>query len=185
MNDESQLTDEQLCLATSRALPANTRLDSDAAAARESFLSLGAVAESAGSDFDETALLACLTKSCLESSVVALNPVKAKRDWLSPLLIGALAAAALVAIVRIANEPSGTGQQVAAIPANPAFIEPGPAITSPQLALAWNDALDDEIALASATIQQYSTRDRGFDGSLLDMNDRLEALSQELLNDTL
>jgi len=47
-------------------------------------------------------------------------------------------------------------------------------------AVAWSDPLDDEIALAAATLDQLSSRHRGFDGSLLEMNERLEALSQEL-----
>ena len=185
MNDELPHTNEQLRVATTRSLPPSTQLDSETAAARESFLSLGSAIESASGTFDESALLARLNKSCLESPVVPLKPSQSKRDWLSLLLTGALAAAALVAIVRIANEPSGTGQPVAAIKWSPALIETGGIRTPEQLVLAWNDTLDDEIALASATLQQYSTRNRGFDGSLLDMNDRLEALSQELSNDTL
>jgi hypothetical protein len=49
----------------------------------------------------------------------------------------------------------------------------------------WNDPLDDELALASAAIEQFTSRSRGFDDSLLDMNDQLRALSQELTNETL
>lgn len=184
MNDERQLTDDQLWVATSRSLPPSAQLDSEMAAARESFLLLGQAIESANDKFDEAALLARLNKSRLESPL-CVKPSQPKRDWLSPLLTAALAAAALVAIVRIANEPNSTGQQVARMEGKSAPVEAEPVVGSEQVALAWNDPLDDEIALASATLQQYSTRDRGFDGSLLDMNDRLEALSQELLNETL
>lgn len=185
MNEELPLTDEQLRVATTRALPPSVQLDSETSTARESFLSLGSAIESASTNFDQAALLARLNKSCLESPVVIFKPAKTKRDWLSLLLTGALAAAALVAIVRIANESSGTARPVAAIQWSTARTGPEDGLTPQQIALAWNDSLDDEIAVASATLQQYGTRNRGFDTSLLDMNDRLEALSQELSNDTL
>jgi len=47
MNDQSQLTDEQLRLATSRHLPVGAPLDTETAAARAQFLTLGAALESA------------------------------------------------------------------------------------------------------------------------------------------
>jgi len=185
MNDNLPLTDDQLRLATSRALSASPQLDSEATAARDSFLSLGATVESAANNFDKSALLARLTKSCLESPSITLKPAQPNYDWLAPLLSTALAAAALLAIVRIATDSnSTTGPRVATVV--PSDTVPTPTDShSPQRTLAWNDPLDDEIALASATIQQYSTRNRTFDNSLLDMNDRLEALSQELSTDTL
>ena len=185
MNDDNSLTDDQLRLATSRCLPPDPELDSDTASARDAFMSLGSAAESAAGKFDEAQLLARLSKSCLVAPTVSPKPAELRRDWLSLVLAGALAAAALVAIVRITTDSSASKlPSVAAVSPTetaPVAKESRPAPWS----LAWNDSLDDEIALASATLQQYTSRDRGFDGSLLDMNDRLEALSQELSNETL
>ena len=44
----------------------------------------------------------------------------------------------------------------------------------------WQDALDYEIAFAEAGMQRLTSRQRGVDGSLSEMNERLQALSQEL-----
>ncbi len=185
MNDNLPLTDNQLCLATSRSLPADAHLDSDTAAARESFLSLGTATESAASRFDEAALLARLQQSCLQSPAVTLKPTEPKRDWLPLVLSGTLALAALIAIVRIATDSNSAEQEVATVTWSPSAGGAGTVLTPAQLTPAWNDAIDDEIAIASATLQQYSTRNHSFDGSLLNINDRLEALSQELSNETL
>jgi hypothetical protein len=185
MPNNLPLTDDQLRLATTRSLPSDALLDSDTAAARETFLSLGSAAESAATNFDQSALLARLTNTCLECPTVTLKPDASQHDWLPLVLSGALALAALLAIVRIASDSVSTEQQVAVVTSNPAIVESVPAISPPHLTLSWNDPLDDEIALASATLQQYSTRNHTFDGSLLDINDRLEALSKELSTDTL
>src|SRR5215467_14429893 len=99
MNDEPKLTDDQLRLATSRSLPADSALDADTSAARDSFLALGSAVESAGRNFDEAALVNRLTKTCISA------PEQPARDWLWPAIItGALAAGMLFAIARIAIE---------------------------------------------------------------------------------
>jgi hypothetical protein len=180
MNDESKLTDDQLRLATSRSLLADSALDADTSAARDSFLGLGSAVESAARDFDETALINRLTTTCVSS------PVKPARDWLWPLIVtGALAAGMLLAIARIAAERKHSNDHapVANFPTRQAPAETIPIV--PITTVAWNDPLDDEIALAAATIHEFSGTDRGFDGSLLDMNDQLQALSRELLGETL
>ncbi|HEY2413752.1 MAG TPA: hypothetical protein VGI40_15990 [Pirellulaceae bacterium] len=186
MNDELQLSDEQVRLATSRAVPGEASFDGETAAARDGFLSLGAAVEAAAGNFDEAALLARLQKSCVTAPVVVLRRRESARDWMSVVLAGALAAAGMIAIVRIATDPGTTGSQVAQLEKRvpPAGVEPVEAFPSRSM-FAWNDPLDDEIALASATIEQFTSRGRGFDGSLLDMNDQLKALSQELTNETL
>jgi len=179
MNDEPKLTDEQLRLATSRSRPADRALDADASAARDSFLALGSAVESAARDFDEDALVNLLTKTCVSL------PTQPTRDWWWPLIVsGALAAGMLLAVGRIAMERRHVNDQVVVAHA-PANKVPGDTSLLTTTALAWNDSLDDEIALAATTIQQFSHTARGFDGSLLDMNDQLQALSRELSGETL
>jgi hypothetical protein len=114
------------------------------------------------------------------------------RDWMSLILTGALAAAGLLAIVRIATDSLTTGGQAAQIekPARTPIVATVEAAPSRSMfawndSPGWNDSLDDEIALASARIEQFTSRSHGFDDSLLDMNDQLKALSQELTNETL
>jgi hypothetical protein len=111
---------------------------------------------------------------------------------MSLVLAGALAAAGLIAIVRIARDSRTTGVQVAKVERSPQSPAGGVIAAGPSRSMiawndsdGWNDSLDDEIALASARIEQFTSRGRGFDDSLLDMNDQLRALSQELTNETL
>jgi hypothetical protein len=181
MNDDLNLTDEQLQLATARSLPSKTTLDSETLAARETFLALGAAANAAAGDFDEAKLIARLHQSCLNDvtsseKAIVHRPAMLQR-W--PLLLGGvLAASILVALTWFAvTSQSNSSGQIASNPSTPLR-------TSKQLpmlkAVAWTDPLDDEIALAEATLDQLSARNRGFDGSLLQINERLEALSQEL-----
>jgi hypothetical protein len=90
-----------------------------------------------------------------------------------------------LAIARIAIERQRGTDQVA-LPQAPNISAPaGMTGLVPTTSVAWNDSLDDEIALAAATIDQFSHSPRGFDGSLLDMNDQLQALSRELFGETL
>src|SRR4029079_8433024 len=180
MNEELNLTDEQLRQATSRSLPADGALDSDTAAARESFLALGSAIESAAHDFDQTALLTRLPDQC-----VSLPEQFARNGWWPLIVSGALAAGMLLAIARIAVERQRSPDR-ATITQSPtkALPKQKSPIMAP-VSLVWSDPLDDEIALAAATIDQFSNTARGFDGSLLDMNDQLQALSRELLGETL
>jgi len=179
MNDELKITDDQLRLATSRSLTANCALDADTAAARDSFVALGSALESAARDFDETALINRLINQCVSL------PERPARDWWWPLIVsGALAAGMLLAVARIAMDRRHTSDaiKVARLPESTGG-ESNRLIPAP--ALAWNDPLDDEIALVAATIDQFSPTTRDFDSSLLDMNDQLQALSRELLGETL
>ena len=180
MNDEPKLTDEQLRLATSRSVPADSAIDADVSAARDSFLALGSAVELSARNFDEAALVNRLTTTCVAA------PAQPARNWLWPLIVtGALAAGMLLAIARIAVERKDNDEHVAV--ANlPTRQTPAETIAIvPITTVAWNDSLDDEIALAAATIHEFSGTNRGFDGSLLDMNDQLQALSRELLGETL
>ena len=180
MNEEPKLTDEQLRLATSQSLPADGALDADASAARDSFLALGSAVESAARGFDEAALINRLTTTCVAA------PAQPARDWWWPFIVtGALAAGMLLAIARIAAERqrASAHDSIAGLPANVVPHKTTPITITP--AIAWNDPLDDEIAFAAATIHEFSGTNRSFDGSLLDMNDQLQALSRELLGETL
>ncbi len=180
MNDDLKITDDQLRLATSRSLPADTAIDPDTAAARDTFLALGSAVESAARHFDETALLSQLT---ISREQICSQSVISRYAW--PLIVsGALAAGMLLAIVRIAMEHRQASEPVAVV--RPP--DTGAPMTIPVIApasVAWNDPLDDEITLAAATIDQFSHTNRTFDNSLLDMNDQLQALSRELQGETL
>ena len=186
MNDEFKLSDEQVRLATSRNLSPDAPVDHETTPAREGFLSLGAAVEAAAGNFDESALLARLQKSRVAAPVVGRQRRESQGDWMSLILAGALAAAGLIAIVRIAGESETTGlPQVAQKVDRAAPVIQRVEATPSRSMFAWNDPLDDELALASAAIEQFTSRGRGFDESLLDMNDQLKALSQELTNETL
>jgi hypothetical protein len=179
MNDDPQFTDEQLRLATSRSLPADCPLDAETAAARDSFLALGSAVESGARKFDEAALINRLTSTCVSL------PQPPARDWWWPLIIsGALAAGMLLAVARIAIERQRPNPQIAIAAPGKAASAPAIAVITPA-AVTWNDPLDDEIAHAATTIERFWGPTRGVDSSLLDMNDRLEALSQELQGETL
>jgi hypothetical protein len=57
---------------------------------------------------------------------------------------------------------------------------PDQRIVPPIASAGWTDPLDEEIAFAAVTLEQLGSRSRGVDGSLLEINDRLDALFQEL-----
>src|SRR5690348_4994346 len=156
MKDERQLSDEQLRLATSRSVPSKVVLDGETAAARDGFLLLGAAVEKAASNFDEAALLARLQKSCMATPVILPQRQELARDWMSLVLAGALAAAGLIAIVRIATDSGTKGVQVAKIERSAQSPAGGAIAAGPSRSMfawndsvGWNDSLDDEIALAS------------------------------------
>jgi len=188
MNDELHLTDQQLRPATTRSLPDAVSLEAEVAMARDDFLALGSALDSAAAQFDEAALVARLQKSCLASDAVLTLPGERKpasRNRWALVLAGSLAAAALLAIARIASE-SWQRDAVVATPVTPGSPARAPrAVPDKRLAAAWNDPLDDEIALAAATIDRFGGHSRNVDDSLLEMNERLDALSQELKGDSL
>jgi len=188
MNDEYQLNDEQLRLATSRTLPAGAPLDTQTATARENFLRLGAALESAAGHLDESAIIShpsreqtCATTNSREQTCSRSRAA----DHLWPfLLAGALAASAVFAILRITSMLPKQNDQVALVTQDRHANAAQPEYPAGSTAT-WNDPLDDEIALAAATIEQYRSRSPTFDNSLFDMNIQLEALSQELLRESL
>jgi|SRR5262245_6688549 len=174
MPNDLQLTDNQLRLATSRSLPPGAQLDAASSAARDSFLTLGSALESAATNFDEAALRAQLTNS---REQICSRSISVHNGW--PLVLcGALAASALVAIVRVATVLTPADPQIAVT--EPKHFGPIQA-WSP----AFSDSLDDELAFAAAALRQYGSRERGFDGTLYDINVQLEALSEELSRESL
>src|SRR5262245_474882 len=182
MNDEPELTAEQLLQATSRVLPPDTALDARTAALRDGFLDLGRAVEAAAGDFDEAALVAKLTSACSGAEV---RPQE-RRSWIPLVLAAALAASALVAIVRTAavwpaatvagTAPPGSGGSEALAKS---ATTPGGALDNARL-LAWSDPLDEEIASAEAAFGKLTGRSSGLDGSLESFGSRLEALAAEL-----
>jgi len=177
-DDELKITDECLRLATSRSLPPGAPLDAETASLRDGFLALGSAVEAAAGPPDEAALLARLKRPRASDARVTARP--RKRDWLPLLLAGALAASALIAIARVAMVSQST-DAIAELPAG----QRQSTLPDHLVAAMWNDSLDEEILLAALSIDQLSGKNRGFDRSLLHMNERLEALSQELATESL
>jgi hypothetical protein len=203
MNEIPLMSDDELRLATSRSLPGDVALDAEVAAAREAFLSLGGALESAGSEFDEAALIQRLHAACLiapkPSAKYALPERTTERRWW-PLLVSGVLAAGLAGLFFILGGTNDDSQPIAVTPElqkpSETHASPNPPIDlrvarntvsedTAEVAQAWSDPLDDEISLAAATIGQLAGHERGLDYSLLEINDRLEALVQELNSETL
>jgi len=206
MNDElnTPMTEEQLRLATSRSLPGGAKLDAETASLRDGFLSLGSALEAAGGDFDEAALIAKLTAARTPgtdaTALVAhgeLQPVEpASRVpsavQLTVLLVSAaLAASAVFAFLRMtANQPAAV--EIAKAPGKavdrslaPVVEKVNEAGPSYEVVGAWSDPLDDEIAVAQAEMNWLGSRRYGVDGSLSQVGQQLEALSLELVGESL
>jgi hypothetical protein len=178
--DQKKTIDKELRLATARSLPAGEALDAETASLREAFLALGSAVESAAGPTDEAAIVARLRRSSIRP---APQPTTVRDAW--PLVLaGALAASALVAVGRIALE-SGPIETVAQVAAPGVLPLSNGSASNRAMTAAWSDSLDTEIAYAAARIEQLSTRQQSFDSSLIDMNVRLEALSQELSSESL
>jgi hypothetical protein len=107
-------------------------------------------------------------------------------DW-SVLVSAALAAAALIAIVRIGTEWQRVERGAMAVVKAPldTAVATSDVPEAAPLGIGWDDPLDDEIAMAAATIGQFSADKRGVDESLFDMNQELYLLGQELLGESL
>ena len=176
MNDQSPLSAEQLAQATSRALPPDAALDVETVSLREGFLHLGRAVEAANSDFDEAALLS----KVMGASRPAARPEK---RWWPLVLTAALAASALVAIVRTVAVLPGSRNEITVTskaPHQPAIVGSGPDAAASVSQLAWSDPLDEEIASAQDAVGLLSGRHPDLDGSLMNFGSRLEALAAEL-----
>lgn len=201
MNDDVSLTDEQLQLATSRHLPKGDPLVGDLAAVHTTFLALGRALENAGGAIDEAALLAGIQRRLAAEPIDPLTiapvvPIKTQRltpvGWLATALT--TAAAVLIAVSNFSgvDEPVEIAQETVKVVPQPIFKtetsvadypldepEPSPAPFN------WGEELDEEIALAAATLNQWSTNTRGVDASLTNMGNDLSTLSEELLSESL
>jgi hypothetical protein len=182
MNDETQLDREQLEAATSRSLPAGAPLESETSALRDGFIALGHAVERAAADYDEAALIARVQSACRRDAAAELPSRSAVRYW--PLVLsGALAAAALFAVARIVVTWPAANEAVVVAPQSPTtpMAGGGPVATgTDRSALAWDDPLDEEIAAAQSSLADLSGRPTGIDGALSNMNQTLEALSDDL-----
>jgi hypothetical protein len=205
MHELPWMTDDELRLATSRTLPGDAALNGDAAAAREAFLSLGGAIESASGDFDEAALVRRLRATLLSAREPALAAMASSTEHTSqrrwwPLVVGAALAASLAGVLFIPASTDDNSQAIAVSlepqtsidatsePKQPIDLAVTPDTAAGDASLVaetWSDPLDDEISRAAATIGQLAGRDSGLDDSLLEINDRLEALVQELKSETL
>jgi hypothetical protein len=180
MNEEPELTEDQLRRVTSRAPIVDTALDAKTAAMRETFLSLGSAIEAAAADFDEEALIANLRGTMATDSTAVVQSAArndSRQSWWLVLLAGALAASVLIAIGRIGVVEREPMVALTVPPANGA--------AEFAVASTWHDPLDEQIASAQTEVQQLAVGNRGLDGSLSEMNDKLEAMSQELLGESL
>lgn len=184
MNDETELTAEQLLQATAKRLPPASALDTETAALRESFLQLGRAVEATEAGFDEAALIAKLTRACLADEIqpVAIPAGKQRRDWISLVLGAALAASALVAIVRTAFVWSGG--EVAVTPLQPPDPRGDLAAQVPrgieEVLPGWSDPLDEEIASAQSAVEGLADRATDLDGALDSAGWRLKSIFEEL-----
>jgi hypothetical protein len=183
----TELNEIELRQATARAGPADAIAAADVAAGREAFLSLGAAVEIAAADFDEAALVSRLKQSCVSSAPLEKaggahgSP---RRGWWLAIVGGALAAAMLFAVARLVVLPSADTVTIGLNPNSDPTDDRASNAPAANVVSVWHDPLDDELALAAATIEQLAAR-RSFDGSLWQMNQRLEALSQELSGESL
>jgi hypothetical protein len=93
----------------------------------------------------------------------------------------------LLAIVRIGAEWQRVEREAVAVAKAPrnAAVATSDVPEAAPLGIGWHDPLDDEIALAEATMGQFSAGSRGVDESLFDMNQELFLLGQELLGESL
>lgn len=188
MNDETQLTREQLDAATSRSLPPGAPLDSETSSLRDGFMALGRAVESAAADYDEAALIARVQSACRRESATELPARNAAR--LRPLLLsGALAAAALVAAARIVvTWPADTAVVVthpAPTAADDSKVDPLTPTDDSAVAGSWHDPLDEEIAAAESSLTRLGSSSGGIDGALSNMNQTLEAMSDDLFGESL
>jgi hypothetical protein len=176
MNDDTPLTAEQLQQATSRALPQEVTLDAETAALRGAFLQLGNALDAAAGDFDGTALLEKVVRA--QTVAPAATPSRfGTRSWLPVVLTAALAASALLAIMRtVAVWPAS--EIAATAPAQgqttDGSFEPQPWSAD------WSDPLDDEIASAQVAVDWLETSPTDLDGSLNEFGSRLQSLAAEL-----
>lgn len=174
MNDESPLTAEQLAQATSRALPPGAALDPQKTASlREGYLHFGRSVEAANREFDEAAFLSKLTAA----TETTLRPNK---NWWPLVLTAALAASALVAIVRTVAVWPAPQKEVVTAPQLPSTPESPAGATDSISQLAWSDPLDEEIASAQDAVGRLGGGPADLDGSLMSFGSRLEALAAEL-----
>jgi hypothetical protein len=195
MNDQFNTNDAQLRLATSRALPPTAKLDADTASLREGFLALGAGLESAGSDFDEAALIERVRSQCADFNkpqVKEIAAAKTPNRFMEVVLGVVLAASVLLVVGRlvVVSPQADRPGEVVVAPGAPVqsepedFIEPN-AEPSASVAKAWIDPLDEEIATAQAEMRWLNSRGNGLDGSLSQVGWQLEALSAELGGESL
>lgn len=187
MNDELNMNEEQLRLATSRVLPADAKLEAETAALRDGFLTIGGALETAAGDFDEAAFSERIRSSCRDhnpSRVKGAATTRAPYRFIGAIAGFVLAASVLIAIGRLVVVSPRTDKpgQVVVAPAAPAEPQSSPDGLAPReaVARAWIDPLDEEIASAQAEMRWLTSRGYGLDGSLSQIGWQLESLSQEL-----
>jgi hypothetical protein len=186
MNDERLLTDEELRQVTALRLSGDAARSEDLAALNDAFCSLGDSLARTPPPLDQQALLQRLTAfAAAEDHHVSLRPAATefarwRPGWL--VVAGALAAAALVAIFRVPTRPASPP----GVPRPDEVVnQQDSSVNQAELAPYWHDPIDEEIAIAAATMSHLSGGHRGVDASLVDMNESLWALSQELSTDAL
>jgi hypothetical protein len=182
----TELNEIQLRQATARDSTADSGEEAEAAALHKSFLSFGAAVEASAADFDEAALISRLEQSCLPGAACekkTVTHVAPRPGWWLVIACGALAATLLFAVARIVLFPPDNTATIASTSKSDSDDAANEARVL-GLASGWHDPLDDELALAAATIQQLATP-RSFDGSLWQVGERLDALSEELSRESL
>src|SRR5437868_7740215 len=146
MNDNQNISDEQLRFATQRSLPAQTKLDGETQASRDAFFALGSALDAAAGDFDEAQLISRVQQSCLSEpssreEIIVHRPATSR--WWPMLLGGVLAASVLIAIVQIAiMSNSDSSAQLGSNPTAPQRTKNDKTLAIVTV-VAWTDPLDE------------------------------------------
>ena len=188
MNDDTQLNREQLEAATSRSLPAGAPLDSETSALRDGFMALGHAVESAAADYDEAALIARVQSACRHEADVELprrQSVARVAAVAQRCARGCCAGRCRANRRYVAREHGRCGYTASARRGVDSHVDPLTPTDESVVAGSWHDPLDEEIAAAQSSLTRLGSSAGGIDGTLSNMNQTLEAMSDELVGESL
>ncbi len=182
MNDQEPHDRKVLEAVTSRSLAPDEPLAPGPEELRGFWLAMGQDLDEENADFREADLLARLQLRPEFRVALPERPASAPsrrgRVW-PALLSSALALSLLVLVMRSAwfSDPASVA------------VQPGSNSESAETwsddELTWNDALDDELDVASERVSAVVVQSNGVDDSLANLADHMESLSDELSSSSL